>query len=170
MATPTNLPATFVAGNILTALQVNDLRGAFRVLQIVAAQYGTGVTNNSNVVADTGLTATITPQSTSSKILIMGGHKGMSKSAANAGNAIITAVLRGATILTYPSTGAGYTGTAVQNVVADSFYYLDSPATIAATTYKTQFSNVINAAGVSVQASVGVGFATSYIVLVELSF
>jgi hypothetical protein len=33
MATPTNLPATFVAGNVLTAAQQNGLRGAFRVLQ-----------------------------------------------------------------------------------------------------------------------------------------
>ena len=35
MATPTNLPASFVAGAILTAAQQNDLRGAFRVLQVV---------------------------------------------------------------------------------------------------------------------------------------
>jgi hypothetical protein len=37
MATPTTLPASFVAGNILTAAQLNNLRGAFRVLQVVQA-------------------------------------------------------------------------------------------------------------------------------------
>jgi hypothetical protein len=36
MATPTTLPATFVAGNVLEAEQLNDLRGAFRVLQTVS--------------------------------------------------------------------------------------------------------------------------------------
>ena len=37
MATPTTLPATFVSGNVLEALQLNDLRGAFRVLQTVSS-------------------------------------------------------------------------------------------------------------------------------------
>jgi hypothetical protein len=37
MATPTTLPASFVAGSILTAAELNDLRGAFRVLQVVNA-------------------------------------------------------------------------------------------------------------------------------------
>ena len=33
MATPTNLPATQTSGNVLTAAWLNDLRGAFRILQ-----------------------------------------------------------------------------------------------------------------------------------------
>ena len=37
MATPTTLPASFTAGQVLTAAQMNDLRGAFRVLQVVQA-------------------------------------------------------------------------------------------------------------------------------------
>jgi hypothetical protein len=38
MATPTNLPASFVSGAILTAAQQNDLRGAFRVGYKLSAQ------------------------------------------------------------------------------------------------------------------------------------
>ena len=37
MATPTTLPAAFVSGAILTADQMNNLRGAFRVLQVVTS-------------------------------------------------------------------------------------------------------------------------------------
>ena len=51
MATPTTLPATFVAGNVLTAAQMNDLRGAFRVLQIVSTtKTDTFTTSNTNTV------------------------------------------------------------------------------------------------------------------------
>ncbi len=84
MATPTTLPAAFVSGAVLTADQMNNLRGAFRVLQVVSATTATAVTNNTNVQADTGLTATITPQSTSSKILVMVSQAGCEKTAGNA--------------------------------------------------------------------------------------
>lgn len=169
MATPTSLPAAFTDNTTLPAATLNNLRGAFRVLQVVTASAGTGATNNTNTFSDTGLTATITPQSNTSKILIIGSHNGLQKTAANAGNGVITGLLRGATILTYPSTGAGYTGTALLNTVSDSFFYLDSPASTSALTYKTQFANIINNAGVLVQASNGAGFATSYITLMEIS-
>ena len=71
MATPTNLPAAVATGDVGTAAQFNNLRGAFRILQVVQATYGTNVINSTNVYADTGLTATITPQSSTSKILVV---------------------------------------------------------------------------------------------------
>lgn len=70
MATPTNLPATFVAGNVLTAAQQNGLRGAFRVLQQVEGTYSTQTGYTSGTYATTNLTATLTPQATTNKILI----------------------------------------------------------------------------------------------------
>ena len=70
MATPTSLPATFVAGNVLTAAQMNALRGAFRILQVVTATYATQTGTTSATYATTGLTATITPSATSNKLLI----------------------------------------------------------------------------------------------------
>jgi hypothetical protein len=36
MATPTALPTAFVAADVLTAANMNLLRGAFRVLQVVS--------------------------------------------------------------------------------------------------------------------------------------
>ena len=41
MATPTALPSTFVANTVLPAADLNLLRGAFRVLQVVQSSYAT---------------------------------------------------------------------------------------------------------------------------------
>jgi hypothetical protein len=170
MATPTTLPATFVAGDILTAAQMNNLRGAFRVLQVVWAQTDTIVSNSTSTPADTTLTATITPSSTSSKVLVIVNQNGVSKSAANAGNGVTISLLRGATVISYPAGGAGYTGTAIQNVVSVNATFLDSPATTSATTYKTQLANtIVNGASVGVQTSIGGGPPASYICLMEIS-
>jgi len=69
MATPTNLPATFVAGDVLTAAQQNNLRGAFRTLQVVANAYSTQTGTTSATYVTTGLSAVITPQATTNKVL-----------------------------------------------------------------------------------------------------
>ena len=169
MATPTTLPATFVAGNVITAAQMNDLRGAFRVLQVVTASTSSSATNATATLADTNLTVTITPQSTSSKILVYVAQNGVQKTNGNAGNGATLALLRCATVLTYFGTGVGYTATTLETVVSASAVWLDSPATTSATTYKTQFSNRVVAASSSVQYSSGVGAPASYIVALEIS-
>jgi hypothetical protein len=71
MATPTSLPATFVAGNVLTAAQMNDLRGAFRILQVVRATDATLRSTTSLTPVDANISVTITPTSTSSTLLIL---------------------------------------------------------------------------------------------------
>ena len=149
MATPTTLPATFVAGNILTAAQMNALRGAFRVLQVVQGETSTTVNNSTSTMADTGLTATITPQATTSKILVMV-TQSFGRTSGNANNAVVSQVVRGATnIMTFQG-AAYYTGTAINfDGPSSSAIILDSPATISATTYKTQFANYVNLAAVS---------------------
>ena len=98
MATPTNLPASFSTGAVLTAAQMNDLRGAFRVLQVVTANYATQVTNNTSTYADTGLTASITPSATSSKVLVYVSQNNMYKSG-NTQSGCNIRLLRGATNL-----------------------------------------------------------------------
>jgi len=97
MATPTNLPATFVTGNVLTAAQQNALRGAFRVLQVVSFSSTGGATGSSSATfVDTGVSASITPQSTSSKILIMVNHSAYSFGAGTTGTIVL---LRNSTTL-----------------------------------------------------------------------
>ena len=168
MATPTNLPSSFVAGAILTAAQQNSLRGAFRILQVVSATQSTNIQNNTSTYVDSGLSVTITPQSTSSKILVIGSNS-LTKTSTNANSSAASRLLRGATTISQISQGLGYTGSAIYNVTNDQFFYLDSPATIAATTYKTQFASTNNNDGAIVNANVGAGNQTSYIVVMEVS-
>jgi hypothetical protein len=168
MATPTTLPAAFTAGQVLTAAQQNDLRGAFRILQVVSATQTTNIQNNTSTYVDTGLSVTITPQSTSSKILVLGSNS-LTKNADALSISAKSRLLRGATQISVISQGLLYTGTAIYNVGNDQFFYLDSPATTSATTYKTQFASVDNNSGVIVNVNIGVGNQTSYIVAMEVS-
>lgn len=166
MATPTTLPASFTAGQVLTAAQMNDLRGAFRVLQVVSAVTVTPTTNSTDTYADTTLTATITPQSATSKVLVIVSQNGTAKNAGNAGNSIDLRILRAATDIYTISVGALYNNTNEQVYGTTlSTAYLDSPATTSATIYKTQFRNNTNAASVGVQTN----SAASSIILAEIS-
>ena len=165
MATPTNLPAAFTVGQVLTSTQTNDLRGAFRVLQVVQATTSTETTNSTNTFADTGLTATITPQSTSSKILVIVSHVSNRKLAGNVGSGLNLRLFRGATNIKTIAAVMGYTNSSSDLIFSQSAMVLDSPASVAATTYKTQFSNNENASGVRVQAQ----SVESQITLMEIS-
>jgi hypothetical protein len=167
MATPTSLPATFVAGDVLTAAQMNNLRGAFRILQVVSANHATQVTNSTSTFADTGLTVSITPTSTSSKVLVIVNQAGCGKEGAAVGNALVLKVMRGATdLLQFENLGAFTNSNASNYIGSCGVTYLDSPATTSATTYKTQFKNITNAAQVSVQAN---NSNNSSITLMEIS-
>lgn len=154
MATPTSLPATFVAGNVLTAAQMNDLRGAFRILQVVTATHSTTANNTTSTYADTGLSVSITPSSTSSKVLVIVDQAGCYKNAVNANNALNLKLLRDSTDLVEFLIAGGYSVTASSlNFGNAGCVYLDAPATTSATTYKTQFKNNNNSNGVAVQSS-----------------
>lgn len=167
MATPTSLPAAFTSGQILTATNMNDIRGAFRVLQVVNATYATEAGNSTSTFADTGLTASITPSSTSSKILVIVNQAGCGKNSGNTGSGLSLRLLRGASEIIIFENIAGYTATSSNNYIGTiSCCYLDSPATTSSTTYKTQFKNIANAASVSVNANTS---STSTITLMEIS-
>ena len=173
MATPTNLPSAAVAGQILTAQYMNDLRGSFRVLQVVQATTATVATNSTATYADTGLTATITPQATSNKILVLVSQAGCSKSAGSAFNALALQLVRASTGIQTFAQYSGYTGGAdarYLNIGNQATVFLDSPNSVAAVTYKTQFRNIgIGAAEVKVQDNIGGAVNTSTITLVEIS-
>lgn len=166
MATPTNLPASQTTGNVLTAAYVNDLRGAFRVLQVIYGSTSTATTNNTSTFADTTLSATITPQSSSSKVLVMVSQNGCFKSGANAENRMNLRLVRTTTTIAKMSGDLFlYTGNAESNGASASISYLDSPATTSATTYKTTFMNPNNTAACIVQE----GSAVSTMILMEIS-
>ena len=166
MATPTTLPATFVAGNILTAAQQNALRGAFRVLQVVQGFTSTAVSNSTSTFADTGLTATITPSSNTSKILVAISQAGISNNGVTGGSGTTCNILRNGVEQQIFAYSVGYSGAAAITRHNATGLLLDSPATTSAVTYKTQFKNIINAASVSVQVDSAV---SSTIILMEIS-
>jgi hypothetical protein len=165
MATPTNLPAAQTTGNVLTAAYVNDLRGAFRVLQVIYGTTTTETSNSTSTFADTTLTASITPQSTSSKVLVMVSQNGLFKQATDSQNRIKVRVMRGATNIGENGNLFLYTDTAIGNGGSYSISILDNPATTSATTYKTQFQNPANVAAVITQEN----SARSTIILMEIS-
>ena len=167
MATPTTLPAAFTAGQVLTAAQMNALRGAFRILQVVSGSTSTQASSSVTSFADTGLTATITPTSATSKVLVVVSQNGLVKTSGNLNNAMNLKLLRGATDIQTFGFDVGYTNSATSLYMGCvSTQFLDSPATTSATTYKTQFANDVAAAAVRVQEASSV---ESTIILYEVS-
>tara|TARA_R100001015_G_C4578905_1_gene135742 strand:+ start:163 stop:648 length:486 start_codon:yes stop_codon:yes gene_type:complete len=115
-----------------------------KILQVVSVTDDTEVTVNNQTYTDTGLTANITPISTSSKVLVMVTHQVIISSTSNATYAGIKLV-RGSTDIFIPSptnsTGPFGLG---NNIAAGSIYmfaplqFLDSPNSTSQQTYKTQ--------------------------------
>lgn len=148
MATPTTLPASFVSGAVLTAAQMNNLRGAFRTLQVLQTTKLDTFTTTSTTYTDvTGLSVTITPSDTTSKVLIIaqvaatvtygaGASCNIQLAGGNSGTYVGgTAGSRVRAALSGSPTASSYGVTALPY---QTIMYLDSPATTSATTYKVQ--------------------------------
>ncbi len=149
-----------------TGLAWATLPASGKVLQVVQASTSVAVTNSTSTLADTGLSATITPTSTSSKILVMVVHNGNQKSAGNASNRMRIALLRGASIIMDIADYQYFNGAAQEVIMSSAnIDWLDSPSTTSAVTYKTQFANQNNTASVQVQFASSV---RSFITLMEI--
>ncbi len=113
--------------------------GGGKVLQVVQSVYTTATAIASTTYTDTGLTATITPSSASSKVLVIVNQNAEAFRETSQASAHIR-ILRGATaILTVANAVSIYAvgGTYILSP-NNNYTYLDSPATTSATTYKTQ--------------------------------
>jgi len=121
------------------------------LLQVVQASYSTSTTNATSTYADTGLTASITPTSSSSKILVTVAQQGVLK--VNSDTKINIKLFRGATDLTVLANAGATNSSAVILIGSATIVYLDSPATTSSTTYKTQFNSNNNTSYVGVQDS-----------------
>jgi hypothetical protein len=162
MATPTTLPATFVSGNVLEAEQLNDLRGAFRILQVIEGTTSTQVVTSSTSFVTTNLTATITPSATSSKILILVNSPAGKDSTVFSG--IYTALFRGTVAGTNLAGSLLYNGG--NNLYTMCTYsFLDSPNTTSATAYTLGIRS--NSASTAVYANADNN--RSSIILMEIS-
>jgi hypothetical protein len=146
----TGLTATGISAVQDITVTSGDLP-AGSVLQVVQATYSTQTTNNTTTYTDSGLTATITPKFSTSKILvtITGlGYKGN----ANVSNSMSLKIQKNNSDLLTFADLLLYTATATENSGVYAINYLDSPATVSATTYKMQFKNsFVNASTVTVQ-------------------
>ena len=144
MPTPTTLPGSFTAGDVLTAANMNDLRGAFRILQVAQAAKTDTFSMSSTTFANiTGLSVTITPYSNTSKFLLVANvNVGANSSGAqlrfSGGNSTnYVGDTAGSRIRIGAEAYAG-SGQFMDNV---NLFYLDSPATASAITYTVQIRN-----------------------------
>ena len=167
MATPTALPASFTAGDVLTAANLNLLRGAFRILQIVEATSTTETTTTSTTFVTANLSASITPSATSSKVLVFATTSGRQTN--NAGTSFFT-LFRGTVAGTNLGNGNNglarmYAGTTMTYDTPLALLKLDSPATTSSQTYTVgiRTDNASNSASAQVASCQGV------IVLCEVS-
>jgi hypothetical protein len=147
---------------------LDRLNRAGNVLQVVNATYSTEVISSSSTFADTGLSASITPSSASSKILITVNQAGCGKT--NGNTLLSLRLLRGSTSLIDFERRAGNNDTTTYNFIGScSCSYLDSPATTSIITYKTQFASHANISQVFVNSSAGGVASTSTITLMEIA-
>jgi hypothetical protein len=139
-----------------------------KVLQVVSATYGVETSSSSSTFADTGLTATITPSSATSKILVIVSQAGVAKLTSD--TFVNLRLLRaGSSILKMGDNNGGNGGNGFNNIGTVSASYLDEPATTSATIYKTQFASQANSASVRVQAyNADTGSSISTITLLEI--
>ena len=120
------------------------------VLQVVNALSTTRVANTTSTYVDAGVTATITPKFSTSKILVMVTLQGLIKEVTNT-TINLKLQRNGSDLSLYTNGIIGYTNsTAVQGGGGNAFNYYDSPATTSATTYKIQIASSNNTSSVSV--------------------
>ena len=119
----------------MSTLRVDNIQGQTTgtnryVVQVVSVEYGTETTSTSSTLADTGLTASITPSSTSNKILVLVHQSAKALDGAGRMN-----LMRDSTSLEEQYFGESEGGDwyGVIDVIR-----LDSPATTSSVTYKTQ--------------------------------
>ena len=135
-ATTDTLTNKSIAATQLTGTIAASVLPAGSVLQVVNGTYSTQSSTASTSLVDTGLTATITPRSASSKILVFVSQTGLYKQTTN--SSITLSLLRGASVIAPIELEITVTGNTASSSAASSTTYLDSPATTSATTYKTQ--------------------------------
>ena len=162
LGTPASGVLTNCTGVVAAALPAGS------VLQVVNGSYATIASNNTSTFTTTGLTATITPRSTSSKILVFANVVGVGKASSN--TQVKLRLYRGVSSIIGFEDYAGANASAAQNSIGSCpTTYLDSPATTSSTTYTVYFASTQNVGTVYVQDyGVTQANATSTITLMEI--
>ena len=146
--------------------------GTGKVLQIVRATTTSSANNTTTTYADSNLSASITPSSTSSKILITVDQTVYTYRQTNDTHGCNIRLLRGTTNV-YENERAAMmnAGTAnngyIELYIVLNFSHLDSPSTTSEITYKTQFKCF--AAGNNARVDVQPGNRPSGMTLIEIA-
>ena len=151
-----------------------DGSGAFsfgangKLLQTVSASTQTQYSFSSDTYSDTDLAATITPSSTSSKILVM--VTLASSAYATNSTSLGVQLKRGSTVVWFNNEYHWHLVNAAVNIHRNSFFaYLDSPSTTSATTYTIAGARYRTSNGTQ-QAKINPDSGqTSYIIVQEVT-
>ena len=135
-----------------------------KVLQVVNVTYSTATSTTGTTLVDSGLTASITPLFSTSKILVIANMSGL-YNGGTANTGINMWVIRNSTAIIQFAGITNYLGSANTLLTSAGTSYLDSPATISATTYKVQFARILGSGTVGVQNNSD----TSTITLMEIA-
>jgi hypothetical protein len=149
--------------NVITVPSGHTLYAPGTVVQVVNNSYAVQTSTTSTSFQNTGLSATITPLSASSKILVLTNHH-IYKGLQNTNNGVIIEILRDSTQVSVSGMML-YTGNAIDNTGASFLQVLDSPNTTSPIAYSTRFRN--NAA--ATQVIVNYGGSPSNITLMEIA-
>jgi len=139
--------------------------GGGKILQVVNVPYSTYVTTTSSTYSATGLTASITPTSSTSKILVFVNMVGMTKTAGDTGIGL-KLYRNGSSILPFEGVLGTNSGSNF-NGVSSGLNYLDSPATTSSTTYAVYWNSYNNSTQVRMNNDGGVAISST-ITLMEV--
>ena len=135
------------------------------VLQVINTTYATFTSTASSSLVDTGLSASITPSSTSSKVLVLVNLAGLFSGSATVGQFTITDGSNNILLNFEGLTAYGIAASLSYGEVGTN--YLHSPATTSSFTYKVRMRNVAGT-GISIN-TITSGVSTSTMTLMEIA-
>jgi len=133
---------------------------AGKVLQVVQGTHASAVSTTGTTYVTTGLSASITPSSTSNKVLVAG-YINTFYSYGGAPTGAYIALYRGGSAIVAPA-GWLYSASTTGIALSMPFHYLDSPSSTSSLTYEVYFKKH---SGSTVYAQDG---GSSYITLMEI--
>lgn len=168
---------TQVASGLIASVSASTLTGTQTiprgtlptgsVLQVVPVTNSTTYSSSSSTPAATGLSASITPLFSTSKILVISNIRTRKGNTASS-TSVMLQLYRGATQILILTQGIGYNNGTAPNDGMGSAIYLDSPATTSSVTYTWWLGSYANIASVTINPD-GPPSDTSTIVLMEIA-
>jgi hypothetical protein len=135
----------FTAGEVLAAADLNDTFAAKlnlaggKILQIVRATDTTLRTTTSGSMVDASISVTITPQYSTSSVLLIWSYKA---AVTTSGNYILTQITNASNSAISGTQQGVFRSAVADQEVMQILIGFDSPATTSATTYKGRFSSI----------------------------